>query len=151
MFVQGESRLLGDLMVLLKAAGACEYVGLSQAFCDKHRLRYKAMVEMRKLRKQLTDTGNGDSKESKLVHPVHIVNSVVPDAQLVIDPKMAPPSEEQTKLLRQVVLAGLGDHVARRRRSPPAEGEDATKWKGAYEVFWIIVLPIVKCCGSVQC
>ena len=37
----------------------------------------------------------------------------MPNAKLVLDPKMAPPSDEQTTLLRQILLVGLGDHVAR--------------------------------------
>ena len=41
------------------------------------------------------------------------VNAVISDADLVLDPKMAPPDDLQAKLLRQVVLAGLADHVAR--------------------------------------
>ena len=54
---QGHSALLGDLMVLLKAVGACEYTGCTQAFCDRHGIRYKAMLEVRKLRAQLTNVG----------------------------------------------------------------------------------------------
>ena len=41
------------------------------------------------------------------------VNSVIDDANLILNPKMAPPSDIQAKLLRQIVLAGLGDHVAK--------------------------------------
>lgn len=54
---QGHSLLLGDLMVLLKAVGACEYQGASPEFCEKHGIRYKAMREIRKLRAQLTNAG----------------------------------------------------------------------------------------------
>lgn len=54
---QGHSLLLGDLMVLLKAVGACEYQGASPEFCEKHGIRYKAMKEIRKLRAQLTNAG----------------------------------------------------------------------------------------------
>lgn len=38
---------------------------------------------------------------------------LIPDADLILDTNMAPPSDLQAKLLRQIVLAGLGDHVAR--------------------------------------
>lgn len=55
---QGNSLLLGDLMVMLKAVGAWEFDGGRSHFCDEHGLRYKAMVEIRKLRAQLTNTGN---------------------------------------------------------------------------------------------
>ena len=47
------------------------------------------------------------------------VNTASPDANLVIDPKLAPPTREQARLLRQVVLSGLGDHVARCAPSTP--------------------------------
>jgi len=41
------------------------------------------------------------------------VNTVISDVNLAVDPHMAPPSEQQAKCLRQIVLAGFGDHVAR--------------------------------------
>jgi ATP-dependent RNA helicase DHX37/DHR1 len=49
------------------------------------------------LRQQLTNTAN----------------MVCPELSLTLDPKLAPPSAEQAHLLRQIVLAGLGDQVAR--------------------------------------
>ena len=54
---QGHSFLLGDLMVLLKGVGAAEYSGSLVTFCRQHGIRYKAMLEIRKLRAQLTNTG----------------------------------------------------------------------------------------------
>ena len=54
---QGDSLLLGDLMVLLKAVGSCEFEGCTPAFCDKYGIRIKAMREVRKLRMQLTNSG----------------------------------------------------------------------------------------------
>lgn len=59
------------------------------------------------------------------------VNSVCTDAGLYVDPKMKPPTEAQVTYLRQIVLAGLGDHVARR-----VQGEELLddKWKNAYKV-----------------
>ena len=55
--LQGEGLLLGDLMVLLRAIGVCEYAGCTQDFCRKNGLRLKAMLEVRKLRQQLTNAG----------------------------------------------------------------------------------------------
>lgn len=98
---QGASRSLGDLMVLLGAVGACEYSGCSPQFCETNGLRLKAMLEIRRLRGQLTTA----------------VNSVCPEAGLFVDPKMQPPSESQVTYLRQIVTAGLGDHLARRVQS----------------------------------
>jgi len=41
------------------------------------------------------------------------VNSVIPEAEIVMDPQMKPPTDLQARLMRQIILAGLGDHVAR--------------------------------------
>ncbi|NXN21385.1 DHX37 helicase, partial [Nycticryphes semicollaris] len=111
---QGPMQKLGDLMVMLGAVGACEYAGCTRKFCEENGLRYKAMLEIRRLRGQLTTA----------------VNSVCTDAGLYVDPKMKPPTEAQVTYLRQIVLAGLGDHVARRVQ---AEELLDDKWKNAYK------------------
>ncbi|XP_069038235.1 probable ATP-dependent RNA helicase DHX37 [Lepisosteus oculatus] len=111
---QGASLQLGDIMVMLGAVGACEYAGCTPRFCEDNGLRYKAMVEIRRLRGQLTTA----------------VNTVCPDAGLFLDPKMAPPTESQVLCLRQVVLSGLGDHLA--RRIQPHELLDP-QWRNGYK------------------
>uniref|UniRef100_A0A2K6GTL9 Activating signal cointegrator 1 complex subunit 3 n=1 Tax=Propithecus coquereli TaxID=379532 RepID=A0A2K6GTL9_PROCO len=111
---QGASLKLGDLMVLLGAVGACEYAGCTPQFCEANGLRYKAVMETRRLRGQLTTA----------------VNAVCPEAGLFMDPKMQPPTESQVTYLRQIVTAGLGDHLARRVQSE--ELLDA-KWRNAYK------------------
>ncbi|XP_066499844.1 probable ATP-dependent RNA helicase DHX37 [Hoplias malabaricus] len=111
---QGESLLLGDLMVMLGAVGACEFAGCTPKFCEENGLRYKAMLEIRRLRGQLTNA----------------VNAVCSDAGLCVDGKMAPPTESQVVYLRQIVLAGLGDHLARRVQ---AEELLDPKWKNGYK------------------
>ncbi|NXU58755.1 DHX37 helicase, partial [Turnix velox] len=111
---QGEMKKLGDLMVMLGAVGACEYAGCTYKFCEENGLRYKAMLEIRRLREQLTAA----------------VNSVCTDAGLSVDPKMKPPTEAQATYLRQIVLAGLGDHVARRVQTEELLDD---KWKNAYK------------------
>nr|XP_025872854.1 probable ATP-dependent RNA helicase DHX37 [Vulpes vulpes] len=111
---QGASLKLGDIMVLLGAVGACEYSGRSPQFCEANGLRYKAMMEIRRLRGQLTTA----------------VNTVCPEAGLFMDPKMQPPSESQVTYLRQIVAAGLGDHLARRVQSEDLLDD---KWKNAYK------------------
>ncbi|XP_044296662.1 probable ATP-dependent RNA helicase DHX37 [Varanus komodoensis] len=111
---QGPSQKLGDLMVMLGAVGSCEYAGCTAEFCEVNGLRYKAMVEIRRLRGQLTTA----------------VNAICSDADLFVDPKMKPPSEMQVTFLRQVVLAGLGDHVARRIQAEELLDE---KWKNGYK------------------
>ncbi|XP_041856183.1 probable ATP-dependent RNA helicase DHX37 [Melanotaenia boesemani] len=111
---QGASLQLGDLMVMLGAVGACEFAGCTPKFCEDNGLRYKAMVEIRKLRGQLTNA----------------VNAVCPEVGIFVDPKMTPPTEHQVVCLRQIVLAGLGDHLARR-----VQAEDLLdpKWKNGYK------------------
>ncbi|KAF5927111.1 hypothetical protein HPG69_010613 [Diceros bicornis minor] len=111
---QGASLKLGDLMVLLGAVGACEFAGCSPQFCEANGLRYKAMMEVRRLRGQLTTA----------------VNAVCPEAGLFVDPKMQPPSESQVTYLRQIVTAGLGDHLARRVQSEDLLDD---KWRNAYK------------------
>ena len=44
-------------MVLLKCVGASEYADCSPKFCREHGLRQRALLEIRKLRFQLTNTG----------------------------------------------------------------------------------------------
>ncbi|KAL4223808.1 ATP-dependent RNA helicase dhx37 [Mactra antiquata] len=113
----GNSLLLGDLMVMLKAVGSCEYDGCSPKFCESHGIRFKAMKEIRKLRKQLTNS----------------VNTVMTDVDICVDPKMKPPDDLQAKFLRQIVLSGMGDHVARRLPDLPASHSEAKKLKYAYQ------------------
>uniref|UniRef100_A0A8C3T720 DEAH-box helicase 37 n=1 Tax=Chelydra serpentina TaxID=8475 RepID=A0A8C3T720_CHESE len=111
---QGPFQKLGDLMVMLGAVGACEFAGCTPKFCEVNGLRYKAMAEIRRLRGQLTTA----------------VNSICPDVGLFVDPKMKPPTETQATYLRQIVLAGLGDHIARRIQAEELLDE---KWKNAYK------------------
>lgn len=95
---EGVSKLLGDYMVMLRAIGASEFAGCSTKFCHSSGLRPKALIEVRKLRVLLTNA----------------VNSVNPDAQLCVDPKMKPPTIPQTTVLRQIILSCFGDNIARR-------------------------------------
>lgn len=99
--------LLGDLMLLLVALGAVEYEQYNSTksndqacskFCEQYGIRYKAIIEARKLRKQLVNT----------------VNIIFPQMNLSIDPLMSPPSQENAKLLRQIVLSGMVDRIAKR-------------------------------------
>ncbi|KAG5840982.1 hypothetical protein ANANG_G00194730 [Anguilla anguilla] len=111
---QGASLQLGDLMVMLGAVGACEFSGCTPKFCEQNGLRYKAMLEIRRLRGQLTTA----------------VNAICPEAAVFLDAKMAPPTEGQVRYLRQIVLAGLGDHLARRVQ---VEELLDPKWRNGYK------------------
>ncbi|KAF7282101.1 hypothetical protein GWI33_003218 [Rhynchophorus ferrugineus] len=117
---QGNSLLLGDNCVLLRAVGAAEYAnseGKLQEFCDKNGLRHKAVTEIRKLRLQLTSE----------------IKKNMPELDIIVDPKMAPPTDLQAKLLRQILLAGMGDQIARKvSLEEVKENEDKAKFKYAY-------------------
>ncbi len=77
----GESLLLGDPMVLLRAVGAAEYSGDIEAFCLANGIRSKALREVRKLRVQLTN-------ETNLILPAGA-------EPVTVDPRMPPPTEFQ--------------------------------------------------------
>ncbi|XP_066602003.1 probable ATP-dependent RNA helicase kurz [Prorops nasuta] len=117
------SLLLGDPMVLIRAIGAAEYAGSKGKllpFCEEHGLRHKAVIEIRKLRQQLTNE----------------INLNIPNLNLTVDPKMAPPTDSQAKLLRQIILSGMADQIA--RKVPPdevKEDQDKIKWKYAYKTL----------------
>lgn len=95
------SLLLGDNMVLLRAICAAELAntqGRLEKFCHDNGLRHKAVVEIRKLRLQLTNE----------------IKANIPEAEIVVDPKLAPPTDIQAKLLRQILLSGMGDQIAKK-------------------------------------
>ncbi|XP_065055451.1 probable ATP-dependent RNA helicase DHX37 isoform X1 [Rhopilema esculentum] len=110
----GEKSLLGDMMVLLRAVGACEFAGCSEKFCQENGLRYKAMAEIRKLRAHLSKA----------------VTAINPNVDVFVDPRMKPPSEIQSKVIRQILLSCLGDRVA--KKIPSSEIKDISQ-KNAYQ------------------
>jgi ATP-dependent RNA helicase DHX37/DHR1 len=105
-------------MVILRAVGAFEYAGGTSEFCLKTGLRFKAMQEIRKLRRQLTSE----------------VNLLVSQGQEVpLNPYMEPPTAEQTVFLRQILLSGLPDRVGRKiLDSELKEGQDPKVYRHAY-------------------
>lgn len=112
----GNSLALGDPMVLMRAVGASEFAhskGKLVEFCSEHGMRHKAIVEIRKLRVQLTNE----------------INLHMPDLDLCVDPEMKPPTDLQAKYLRQILLAGMNDHVA--RKCPPDEAAEVKTGKTA--------------------
>ncbi|CAK9818656.1 Probable ATP-dependent RNA helicase kurz [Anthophora quadrimaculata] len=117
----GNSLLLGDPMILIRAIGGAEYAGTKGkllSFCEEHGLRHKAVIEIRKLRQQLTNE----------------INLNIQNLNLVIDPQMKPPVDTEAKLLRQIVLAGMADQVARKVMPDEInEDQDKAKWKYAYK------------------
>lgn len=117
---KGNSILLGDIAVLLRAVGACEYAGSEgnlEEFCKNNGLRPKAITEIRKLRVQLTNE----------------INLSLTDVDLGVDPKMIPPTDLQAKLLRQILLAGMGDQVAKKISDDEMkDSEDRNRLKYGY-------------------
>ncbi|KAH8294471.1 hypothetical protein KR018_010164 [Drosophila ironensis] len=116
----GNYQLLGDPMILLRAVGAAEYAG-SQGrlpeFCASHGLRSKAVSEVRKLRVQLTNE----------------INLNVADVGLAVDPNLTPPTDSQARFLRQILLAGMADRVARKvPLSDIADKNERRRLKYAY-------------------
>lgn len=116
----GNTLLLGDPGVLLRAVGGAEYAyfkGEEDVFCAKFGLRVKAIKEIRKLRKQLTSE----------------LNLNIPGINLIVDPEMKPPDDNQSRLLRQLLLSGLGDQVGKKvGLDEVKEGDDKRKFKYAY-------------------
>ncbi|XP_017870908.1 PREDICTED: probable ATP-dependent RNA helicase kurz [Drosophila arizonae] len=100
-FRSGEFYKLGDPMMLLRTVCAYEYLGVYarvNKFCAVNGIRFNALDEIRKLRQQLTND----------------INLLIPGIKLCVNPKLRPPSDEQARALRQVLLAGMGDRVARK-------------------------------------
>uniref|UniRef100_A0A1Q3F0A1 RNA helicase n=1 Tax=Culex tarsalis TaxID=7177 RepID=A0A1Q3F0A1_CULTA len=118
----GNSLLLGDPMILLRAVGAAEFAnseGRLASFCEENGIRLKAITEIRKLRVQLTNE----------------VNMNLKDLNLTVDPKLSPPTDTQSKLLRQLMLIGMADQIA--RKIPESEIKlktDKIKNKHAYNL-----------------
>eukprot|EP00051_Salpingoeca_urceolata_P018634 m.263631 g.263631 ORF g.263631 m.263631 type:complete len:267 (-) comp19242_c1_seq3:58-858(-) len=96
----------GDLASLLSAVGATDYAFASKqdlsAFCRQYGLRLKAIQEIRQLRKQLLQKNLefGDKEGPEALASVTLA-------------ALAPPSAGQADAVRQIVLTGFGDHVAR--------------------------------------
>ncbi|XP_053692686.1 probable ATP-dependent RNA helicase kurz [Sabethes cyaneus] len=118
----GNSFLLGDPMILLRAVGASEFAnskGRLAEFCEENGLRLKAIKEIRKLRVLLTNESNANLQK----------------LNLTVDPLMPPPNDAQARLLRQLMLIGMADRVA--RKIPDAEiklKSDRIKYKHAYNI-----------------
>ena len=124
----------GDLMVLIKAVEAFENDGGSPEFCYKMGLRHKAMVEIRKLRKQLTNNINVLLSHEK---------------EIALNPKLPRPTDENAVLLRQIVLSGFPDRIARRVEPEEATGsESQTKLRHAYRLFVFYIVHGIRVCFS---
>lgn len=95
---QGNLKLLGDFMLMIRAIIVSDSFGCSNKLCIENGLRTKAMLEIDKLRKQLTREINNN-----LNYPV--LNDKL---------TLKKPTEDQSKILRQLLLSSYCDHVARK-------------------------------------
>lgn len=102
----------GDFGMLLAAVGACDYVaskgGSLDSFCTSKCIRSKAMFEVRKLRSQL----ERHEREELTLRDDDFTADVGGDKKFVLEP-LAPPTSAQEDAVRQIILSGFGDHVAR--------------------------------------
>ncbi|RKO85364.1 hypothetical protein BDK51DRAFT_29854, partial [Blyttiomyces helicus] len=98
-------------------------------FCKSHFLRPKAMEEIAKLRSQLTNLAQTSLPATPSV------------SALCLDPQMPPPSARETVQLRQILLAGLADNIARLddtfRGSKGSAPVYVTAWGTKHEQFRI--------------
>jgi len=101
---QGNCLKLGDSMVLVQAVIAAERMGYCPEFCSSVGLRHKAMLEIRRLRKQLAAE----------------VGRVLPGEKDLLQLNLEAPDQTQARLLQQLLLAGSPNMVA--RRLPVEEG-----------------------------
>ena len=90
----GPAKLLGDFMVILTAVGAWEHAGAGQPWSTTHHLRYRALVEIRQLRRQLA-------------------NILSQTQEVVLKPVLQPPTPKEMISLRRILTMCLGDHIAK--------------------------------------
>ncbi|KAI8805503.1 P-loop containing nucleoside triphosphate hydrolase protein [Cladochytrium replicatum] len=102
-----------------KASRSINIVEHLQTFCGNHFLRAKAMDEISNLRRQITrilktavNEGFGDGAGVQAGDSQLQVMQVNVES-LAIDPRLSPPSAKQNALIRQVVLSGYPDHIAK--------------------------------------
>ncbi|CAJ0566358.1 unnamed protein product, partial [Mesorhabditis spiculigera] len=105
-------RRLGDLGVLLRAVSASEKCEMIPDECEMMGMRYKAMLEVRKMRVQLTN----------------IVNTTF-GVDAPFEPILEPIDDQKAQMLRQVMVACLADRIAKRVDQTTAEEVP----KGAYQ------------------
>ncbi|KAL6728316.1 hypothetical protein Aduo_010097 [Ancylostoma duodenale] len=112
---KGPGRRLGDLLVLMRAVTCSEAEKMDPEACAKLGLRHKAMMEIRRLRTQLTNIVNTSFKQADNV---------------TMDPNLPPPTDAQAQMLRQMMVAGLADRIA--KRVDRSTGDEEVP-KGAYQ------------------
>lgn len=95
-WTESEYKLLGDYMCILTAIGATEELHSENEFCMRIGLRWKAVLEVRKLRNLIVNT----------------INSVA-GSELSITKGLEPPNISQATKIRKIMLGGFVDQVAK--------------------------------------
>lgn len=118
-----------DILTILKSIGAyaAEYnkrnLKSMETFCKDNFLNFKLMQEIHKLRLQLTLMFNKTPQFS-----------IFRKKNISVDPGMAPPNAKQQLLIRQVLLSGFGDQIAKlNETSMSGHGKNALP---VYETLW---------------
>nr|KAJ3420385.1 ATP-dependent RNA helicase dhx37 [Polyrhizophydium stewartii] len=99
-----------------------------EAFCERHFLRLKAMDEIAKLRTQITTLLRTQLAD----HHSAVVRRNV--ANLTVDPQLPPPDAKMQSVIRQVILTGFPDRVA--RLSDTAVSGYGKRAEPVYQTLW---------------
>ncbi|XP_050424982.1 probable ATP-dependent RNA helicase kurz [Adelges cooleyi] len=119
---KGEHLLLGDPMVILRSMGGANHamkklgLGGLQEYCTKTGLHQKSILEAWKLNNQL----------------ITQLNMNVPSLKLETDVEMIPPTPIQVKQMRQIILSGVVDKVARKLTPEELKRNNIRPSKSAY-------------------
>ncbi|PWN17894.1 P-loop containing nucleoside triphosphate hydrolase protein [Microstroma glucosiphilum] len=132
---------VSDAFRMLAVVGAYAYSNNSATFCRDNFLRAKAMTEVDQLRRQLSALVLSTLEPSKTTTEV---------TALLSSSKLAPPTETQFKIIRQLIACAYIDQVAVRAdivpaaaRSIPSLAEQATQgrlktqWKSCRHVPYL--------------
>ncbi|EON61546.1 hypothetical protein W97_00761 [Coniosporium apollinis CBS 100218] len=114
-----------DALKLFTALCAYSASSTPAELCDDMFLREKALKEASQLREQLTS----------------VVRTHKPGSVGAYSSKLAPPTDAQIKLLKQIVAAGFIDQVAIRADLSPAPPELYRKPKRAIDVPYVTLFP----------
>ncbi|KAJ3219267.1 ATP-dependent RNA helicase dhx37 [Dinochytrium kinnereticum] len=112
-----------DAFSVLRAIGAYSVANFkspssAEQFCESHFLRSKAMEEVGRLRDQLTD----------------IVKSQNPSAAAIVS-VLSPPTPEELAKIRQIMVAGFPDHIAK-LEGTRIVNEKTKKTSAFYTTMW---------------
>lgn len=137
----GSFKLMGDFMLMLKVCCLADNLDCSSKKCLRRGLRPKAMLELDKLRRQLTNDINRNKRDP-----------ATPDVSMIVHK----PTGAQLQILRQLLLASFCDHVARKlpdgeikvRKTDDPNVMEKKKLKHAYECMEVEE-PVYISCDSV--